>query len=75
MHEAFWHHEPLLGLQINRPIFEVDDEVTLQDKEKLIVALMFMPMVLPLHDPEANHGFIHLAERLVVPRVRTGFHQ
>jgi hypothetical protein len=75
MHDTFWHHESLLGLQINRSIFEVDDEVSLQDEEKLVVALVFVPMVFALQDPEANHGVIHFAERLVVPRVRTGFHQ
>ena len=54
MHDAFWDDEPLMRLKIDRPIFQVDDEVTLQHKEELIVVVVFVPMILALHNAEAN---------------------
>ncbi len=75
MPDAFGNDKSLLWLQINRAIFEIDDKVPLQDKEKLVVVVMFVPVVLALHDPQANNGVVHLAERLVIPLIRAGFHQ
>src|SRR5207244_2627069 len=67
MPDAFGNDKSLLWLQINRAIFEIDDKMSLQNKEKLIVVVMFVPVVFALHDPEANDGIVHLAQRLVIP--------
>ena len=75
MPDAFGNDKSLLWLQVDRAIFEIDDKVPFQDKEELIVVLMFVPVVLPLHDPEANNGVVHLAKRLVIPLISAGFHQ
>ena len=75
MLDAFGNDKSLLWLQVNRAIFEIDDKVPLQDKEELIVGVMFVPVVLALHDPQTNNGVVHLAERLVVPLIGAGFHQ
>jgi len=75
MLDAFGNDESLLWLQINRAIFEIDDKVPLQDKEKLVVIVMFVPVIFALHDPQANNGVVHLAKRLVVPLMGAGFHQ
>jgi hypothetical protein len=75
MLDAFGNDKSLLWLQINRAIFEIDDEVPLQDKEEFVVVVMFVPVVLALHDSQANNGVVHLAERLVVPLLGAGFHQ
>ena len=75
MRDAFGNDKSLLWLQIDRAILEIDDKVPLQDKEELVVVVMFVPMVLALHDPEANNGVVHLAERLVIPWIITGSHQ
>jgi hypothetical protein len=75
MLDAFGNDKSLLWLQINRAIFEIDEKVPLQDKEELVVIVMFVPMVLTLHDSQANNGVVHLAERLVIPLIGTGFHQ
>ena len=74
MLDAFGNDKSLVWLQINRAIFEIDDKVPLQDKEELIVVVMFVPVVLALQDPEANNGVVHLAERLVIPFIRARFH-
>ena len=75
MLDAFGNDKSLLWLQINRAIFKIDDEVPLQDKEELIVVVMFVPVVFALHDSQANNGVVHLAERLVIPLLGAGFYQ
>jgi hypothetical protein len=75
MPDAFGNDKSLLWLEINRTIFEIDDKVPLQDKEELVVVVMFVPVVLALDDPESNHGVVHLAECLVIPFIGAGFHQ
>jgi hypothetical protein len=75
MLDAFGNDKSLLWLQINRAIFEIDDKVPFQDKEELVIVVMFVPVVLALHDSEANNGVVHLAERLVVPLIGAGFYQ
>src|SRR5471032_2983440 len=65
-----WNYEALPRLQIDRLPFEIDDKVPVQDKEKLVVVFMLVPMVLALHDTQANDRVVHFAERLIVPRVR-----
>jgi len=75
MLDALGNDKSLLWLQSNRAIFEIDDEVPFQDKEELVVVVMFVPMVLASHYPQANNGVVHLAERLVIPPVGAGFHQ
>ena len=59
--------------EIDRAVFEVDDEVPVEDKEELIVIVVFVPVILALHDPQSNHRVVDLAERLIVPLVRAGF--
>jgi len=75
MLDAFGNDKSLLWLQINRAIFEIDDKVSLQDKEELVVVVMFVPVILALHDPEANNGVVHFTECLVIPLIGAGFDQ
>ena len=75
MLDAFGNDKSLLWLQINRAIFKINDEVSLQDEEELVIAVMFVPVVFALHDSQANNGVVHLAERLVVPLLGASFHQ
>jgi hypothetical protein len=75
MLDAFGNDKSVLRLQINRAIFQIDNKVSLQDKEELVVVVMFVPVVLALHDPEANNGVVHLTQRLIIPLIGAGFHQ
>ena len=43
--------------------------MTIQDKEELIVLVVFVPVILTLHDAKADHCVVDLAQRLVVPLV------
>ena len=49
MQDAPRDDDPLLPLQVNRPVFEVDDEVALKDEEELVVGIVLVPVGLPLH--------------------------
>ena len=44
MLDAFGNDQSLLRLQINRALFKIDDEVSLQDKEELVVVVMPLPL-------------------------------
>jgi hypothetical protein len=65
----------MLWLQINRAIFQIDDKMPVQDEKEFVVAVMFVPVVLAVHDPQADNGVVHLAKRLVIPLIGTGFYQ
>src|SRR5947207_5893748 len=43
-----------------------------ENKEELVVVVVFVPVVLTLHDAKANDRIVHFAEGLVVPTVRAG---
>ena len=69
MEHTFRHHEAFLRCEIDRSFFQVDDEPTLEDEEKLVVVIVFVPVILALHHANANHRLVDLAERLVVPEM------
>lgn len=48
---------------------EIDQERTVENKEELVVVSVLVPVILSLHDAEANDGFVHANERLIVPRL------
>lgn len=75
MHKALRDYESLLRPQIHRAIFKIDNKMAFQDKEELVVAIVFVPVILTLHHPQANNRIVHFAQRLVLPLVIAGFHQ
>ena len=75
MDKALRDHKSLLRPQIHRAIFKIDNKMAFQDKEELIVAIVFVPVILTLHHPQTNNRIIHLTQCLVVPLVLAGFHQ
>jgi hypothetical protein len=70
MNDALRDNKPLLLTELDASILEIDDETTFQDKEELVVVVVFVPVILALHDAETNDRIVHLAQRLVVPAVR-----
>src|SRR5260370_6328592 len=75
MRNAPRNDEGLIGQKLNRPTFEVDDELSTQHEEELIVVVVFVPVVFALHHTKAHHRVVYPAERLVVPLVRDGLGQ
>ena len=72
MNDAPRDNEALLMPKLNTSLLEVDNETALKDKEKLVVVVVFVPVVFALHDPETNDRIVYLTQRLVVPGVGTG---
>src|SRR6201988_2320299 len=57
------------GLEIHTAIFQIDDEVSVEHEEELIVVVVLVPMIFALHDAETDDGDVDLAEGLIVPAV------
>ena len=73
MHNTLWNDKALIGQKFNGATFEIDDELSTQYEEELIVIVVLMPVVFPLHYAQAHHRIVHLAKRLIVPLVSDGF--
>ena len=71
MDDALRDNKALSLSKLDASILEIDDETTFEDKEELVVVVVFVPVILALHDAEPNDRIVHLAQRLVVPAVGT----
>jgi len=69
VNDALRHDVPLLRSQIDGAVLEVNDETAVENKEELVVVVVFMPMILAAHDAQANDRVVHFAQRLVIPSV------
>src|SRR5215469_5187823 len=70
MHHAFWDDKALIGQELDRsPLVEIDYESATQDVKKLIIIVVFVPVVLALHYAEPHDRIVHPAKRLIVPLV------
>src|SRR5262249_50990886 len=69
MHHALWDNKALIGQELNRLPLEIDYESAAQDVKKLIIIVVFVPVVLALHYAEPHDGIVHPAKRLIVPLV------
>src|SRR5579872_4489610 len=58
---AFRHDEALTGKELDRALFEIDDEASAEHEEELVVVIMLVPMILALQDAEPDHGIVHPA--------------
>jgi hypothetical protein len=68
MHHSLWNDKSLSGRKLDGAVFKVNQQSTVYNIKKLVVLIVLMPVILSLHDPEADHRVIYLAESLVVPR-------
>jgi hypothetical protein len=75
MHNTPRNDETLIGQKFNRSTFEVDDELSTQYEEELIVVVVFVPVVFALHHAQAHYRVVYPTECLVVPLVRDGLGQ
>jgi hypothetical protein len=75
MHNPFWNNKTLAWQKLNGATFEVDDELSTQHEEELIIIVVLVPMVFPLHYAQANHRVIYLAKCLIVSLVSYSVNQ
>jgi hypothetical protein len=55
VHDTFWDRKPLPWVQLDRPAFQVNDEVALHNVEKLIFIVMLVPVERSLHDTQPDN--------------------
>src|SRR5215471_17454674 len=69
MHHALWDDEALIGQELDRSSLKIDYESATQHVKKLIIIVVFVPVVLALHYAEPHDRIVHPAQRLIVPLV------
>jgi len=67
-----WHDKALLRIQLDRPVFQVDEKASLDDIKEFIVFVVLVPMILALKYAEPHHRVVYPAERLIVPLIFAG---
>jgi hypothetical protein len=67
VHDSFRNDKALPRRELDCSVLEINQELTLDNIEKLIVGVMLVPVVFALHNAKTHHGLIDLAQRLVVP--------
>ena len=52
--------------------FKIDEQLSLDDIEKLVIIRVLMPVIFAFDNAESNDGIIHSHKRLIVPRMTDG---
>src|SRR3954451_16050583 len=65
------NHKSLTRRKRHSAIFEINEQLALNDIKEFIVLLVLMPVILALDDAEANHRVVHLTKGLVKPLILT----
>lgn len=75
MTHPFRHNEALPRRKIDHAIFEIDQEMSVENKKEFIDLFVLVPVILALNHGQSNDRVVYLAERLIVPLVRPGIGQ
>src|SRR5438128_11787003 len=75
MAHAFGHDEALFRRKIDNAIFEIDQEMPVENEKEFIDVFVFMPVIFAFKHRQPNDGIVYLAKRLVVPFVRASIGQ
>ena len=75
MAHTFGNNKALPRSKIDNAIFEIDQEMSVQNEKEFINILVFVPVIFPLNYRHPDDGVIHFAKRLVVPFVGAGIGQ
>ena len=59
MYDPFWNDEPLTRQKVDGALFEIDDELSAQNEEELVIVIMLMPVIFSLHDAEPDNRIVH----------------
>ncbi len=60
MDNTFGHHKTLLRHQYYAFVLKIYEELSFENEKKFVIIIMFVPMVLALHDAESNHRVVNL---------------
>ncbi len=72
MGHAPGYGEAVMRFEGDGPVFQVNEEPSLEDEEELVFLVVLVPVEFSLHHAEANDTLVDPAERLVVPLVLGG---
>src|SRR5437016_11777759 len=72
---TFGPYEALLRREIDYAIFEIDQEMSVENEKEFIDVFVFVPVIFALNHRQPNDRIVYLAKRLVVPLVRAGIGQ
>jgi hypothetical protein len=67
MDDSPGNDKSLSWIEFYRLVFEVNEQLAIDDVEELIVGIMLVPVILTLENAKPNDGIIYLAQRLVIP--------
>ena len=75
MAHTFGHDEALLRRKIDDAIFEIDQEMSVENEKEFIDIFVFVPVVFALNHGQPDDRIVHLAKRLIVPLIRASIGQ
>ena len=67
--DSLGNHKALSRREFNSSMLEIDQKPAVDHIEEFIVSVVFVPVILTLHNSQTHHGLIDLAQCLVVPLV------
>ncbi len=75
MPNPFRNHKALARPKLDNFVFEIDQEMAVENKEEFVDVIMLMPVVFALQHAESHDRVVHLTKSLVVPFVRARIDQ
>jgi hypothetical protein len=67
MDDSLGNDKSLSWIELDGLVFQVNEQLAVDDVEELIVGIVLVPVILTLKNAKPNYGVIHLAQRLVIP--------
>src|SRR6266404_4873305 len=69
------HDEALFGSKIDRAVFQIDQETSIDHVKEFVDVRVLVPVIFAFDDSEAHNGVIHSTQRLVPPFVGAVVHE
>ena len=69
MAHTFGHDEALFRRKIDDAIFEIDQEMSVENEKEFIDIFVFVPVIFALNHGQPDNRIVYLAKRLIVPLV------
>jgi hypothetical protein len=74
VHYAFGDRCAFVRVQFKRLVFQINVQFSAQNKEKFVVVVVLVPMILALDNPDADNAAIDFRQRLIEPCIGAFFH-
>jgi hypothetical protein len=64
---SFRNHKSLSRQELNRPPFQIDKQLAVDNVKEFVVIVVLVPVILALNHAKPNHSIVYPAEGLVKP--------